>query len=92
MRLAGSGSVEMSLDTLQDLFVYKLRQQYYIERTLLETLEEMAEGTTNGRMRQTFLDHHEETRAQIERLEDVFETIGVSAASENAPVVDALEE
>jgi ferritin-like metal-binding protein YciE len=82
----------MRIDSLQDLFVYKLRQQYYVERTLVDALDEMAERANNGRMSQGFADHRDETRTQIKRLEGVFEALDVRAEPETDPVLDALEE
>jgi ferritin-like metal-binding protein YciE len=82
----------MSVDTLHDLFVYKLRQQYYVEQQLVETLDEMAKNTSNGRMSQTFADHRDETRTQVQRLEDVFDVVDVRPEAADDPVLDALEE
>ncbi|MDG5760629.1 DUF892 family protein [Natronococcus sp. A-GB1] len=81
----------MSIDTLEGLFVYKLRQQYYVERELVETLDELATSANNGRLRQSFADHREETRAQIERLEAVFEALDVRAETREAPILDAID-
>ncbi|AGB39427.1 YciE/YciF ferroxidase family protein [Natronococcus occultus] len=81
----------MSIDTLEGLFVYKLRQQYYAERQLVETLDELATSATNGRLHRSFADHRDETRAQIERLEDVFATLGIDAETREAPILDAID-
>jgi ferritin-like metal-binding protein YciE len=82
----------MHIDSLQDLFVYRLRQQYYVETKLVEILDEMAERANNGRLRQGFVDHRDETRTQVERLEAVFDEIDVRAEPETDPVLDALDQ
>ncbi|MFC4437809.1 MULTISPECIES: YciE/YciF ferroxidase family protein [Natrialbaceae] len=82
----------MSIDTLHELFVHKLRQQYYIEQELVETLDEMSRNTGNDRMSQGFADHRDETRAQVQRLEDVFAALDVPPETQEAPILDALEE
>ncbi|WP_306058401.1 YciE/YciF ferroxidase family protein [Natronococcus wangiae] len=82
----------MSIDTLHDLFVHKLRQQYYIEQELVDALDEMARNTGNDRMSQGFADHRDETRTQVQRLEDVFAALDVPPETQDAPILDALEE
>lgn len=82
----------MSIDTLHELFVHKLRQQYYIEQELVETLDEMAIDATNDRMSQGFADHRDETRTQVQRLEEVFDALGERPETQEVPVLDALEE
>ncbi|TYL38783.1 hypothetical protein CV102_09725 [Natronococcus pandeyae] len=82
----------MSIDTLHELFVHKLRQQYYIEQELVETLDEMAINATNDRMSQGFADHRDETRTQVQRLEEVFDALGERPETQDVPVLDALEE
>ncbi len=62
----------MAMNDLHELFVHKLAQQYYVEQELVETLDEMARDTTNDRMSQGFADHRDETRTQIQRIEEVF--------------------
>lgn len=81
----------MDIDTLEELFVHKLAQQYSVEQELVEALDEMAINATNDQMSQGFADHRDETRTQVERLEDVFAAIDRSAETREAPVLDALE-
>ncbi|WP_154658581.1 YciE/YciF ferroxidase family protein [Halopiger djelfimassiliensis] len=80
------------MNDLQELFVHKLAQQYYIEQELVETLDEMARNTTNDRMSQGFADHRDETRTQVQRLEDVFAALDRSAETRDCAILDGLEE
>ncbi|MFD1562045.1 ferritin-like domain-containing protein [Haloarchaeobius amylolyticus] len=82
----------MSMTDLHELFVHKLAQQYYIEQELVETLDEMARNTTNDRMSQGFADHRDETRTQVQRLEDVFAALDRPAEVRDSAVLDGLEE
>ncbi|ELY66455.1 YciE/YciF ferroxidase family protein [Natronococcus jeotgali] len=82
----------MSITGLRDLFVYKLRQQYYVEQELVDALDEMSRNTGNDRLSQGFADHRDETRTQVQRLEDVFDALDVRPETEDMPVLDALEE
>lgn len=81
----------MAIDTLHDLFVYKLRQQYHVEQTLVETLDHLAITATNDRMSQAFADHRDETMTQVERLEDIFEALDERAEPAEDPLLEAFE-
>ncbi|WP_049929216.1 YciE/YciF ferroxidase family protein [Halopiger goleimassiliensis] len=76
---------------LEELFHHKLAQQYHIEQELVGTLDEMAIDATNDRMSTGFADHRDETRTQVERLEDVFAALDRPAERREAPILDALE-
>ncbi|MDS0477873.1 DUF892 family protein [Natrinema sp. 1APR25-10V2] len=82
----------MAIHDLRELFVHRLAQQYYVERELVETLDELARRTTNDRMSQRFAEHRDETRTQIQRLEDVFAALDRPAEARDASVLDGLEE
>ncbi|WP_254765120.1 ferritin-like domain-containing protein [Natrinema marinum] len=77
---------------LRELFVHRLAQQYYVERELVETLDELARRTTNDRMSQRFAEHRDETRTQIQRLEDIFAALDRPPEARDASVLDGLEE
>lgn len=82
----------MAMNDLHELFVHKLAQQYYIEQELVETLDEMSKNTTNDRMSQGFADHRDETRTQVQRLEDVFAALDRPAEARDCAILDGLEE
>ncbi|MXV61117.1 DUF892 family protein [Natronorubrum sp. JWXQ-INN-674] len=79
------------IDGLEELFHHKLAQLYYTEHELVEALDEMAINTTNDRMAEGFADHRDETRTQVQRLEDVFAALDRPAERREDPVLDALE-
>ncbi|WP_254768663.1 ferritin-like domain-containing protein [Salinilacihabitans rarus] len=81
----------MPINDLHELFVHKLRQVYYVETQLVETLDEMAINATNDRISRGFADHREETREQVRRLEQVFDAVDVTPAPTEKPIFDALE-
>ncbi len=82
----------MPMTDLHELFIHKLAQQYYIEQELVETLDEMARNTTNDRLSQGFADHRDETRTQVQRLEDVFAALDRPAEARDSALLDGLEE
>ena len=65
----------MAVKTLQDMFLHELRDIYHAEKQLLKALPKMAKSASNEKLKQAFTQHTEETRGQIERLEQVFELL-----------------
>src|SRR4051812_43215246 len=64
-----------SLVTLQDLFIIKLKSLYDVELQLIKALPKMAKNATNPDLKTGFLEHLEETKNHVKRLEDIFKTI-----------------
>ena len=62
--------------TLHDAFIDELRDAYDGEKQLTKALPKMAKAASSPDPRAAFEAHLEETRGQIERLEQVFETLG----------------
>ena len=60
-------------ETLHDAFLDELRDSYDAEKQLTKALPKLAKAASNPKLRQAFESHLEETRGQIERLEQVFE-------------------
>lgn len=61
---------------LHEAFVDELRDAYDAEKQLLKALPKMAKAASSEELRTAFMDHAEETRGQVERLEQVFAAIG----------------
>jgi ferritin-like metal-binding protein YciE len=58
--------------TLRDAFVDELKDSYDAEKQLIKALGKMAKSSTAPELREAFESHREETRGQVERLEQVF--------------------
>ena len=82
----------MCANNLDELFEDTLKHVYYTEQQLVDATEELAESTTNDEIAESFAEHHEETKEQVERLEEVFEAIDVSPEAEQDHAVDGLIE
>jgi ferritin-like metal-binding protein YciE len=61
--------------TLHDAFLDELRDTYDAERQLTKALPKLAKAATSPELRKAFESHLEETRGQIKRLEQVFESL-----------------
>jgi ferritin-like metal-binding protein YciE len=61
--------------TLHDAFIDELRDTYDAEKQLTKALPKLAKAASNPKLRQAFETHLQETQGQIERLEQVFESL-----------------
>src|SRR4030095_4082460 len=61
--------------TLHDAFVDELRDTYDAEKQLTKALAKMAKTATSPDLKEAFEAHLEETRGQIERLDQVFASL-----------------
>lgn len=69
----------MKLETLRDLYVEQLQDLYSAETQLVKALPKMAKAATNTQLKEGFEQHLEETEQQVQRLETIFEQLGVKA-------------
>ena len=82
----------MTLDSSDDLFEYELRGVYYGERRLVDVLDELQTSATDSALVSGFADHRDETGEHVERLERVFDLLGLEPRERNVPTFDALVE
>jgi ferritin-like metal-binding protein YciE len=78
--------------TLKDLFLEALKDVYSAEKQILRALSKMAKAAESEELRKAFQTHREETQAQVERLEDVFETIGKPARGKTCQAIQGIIE
>jgi ferritin-like metal-binding protein YciE len=67
------------MGTLHDAFLDELRDTYDAEKQLTKALPKMVKASTSAALRDAFEAHLEETRQQVERLEQVFESLDEKA-------------
>ena len=65
----------MAAENLQELFVEELRDVYDAEKQIVKALPKMIKSSTSEELGSTLETHLEETRGQVERLEQVFEAL-----------------
>lgn len=75
---------------LKSLFVTELKDIYYAENQAVDVLGTQADAATTDEVRSAFLQHQQETRNQIARLEQVFNSIGVDASEGTCDAIDGL--
>ncbi len=64
----------MKVKTLLDLFIHDLSDVYSAEKQITRALPKMIRAATDENLKNAFQQHLEETRGQIERLDQVVES------------------
>jgi ferritin-like metal-binding protein YciE len=77
-------------NALQNLFLAGLKDLYYAENEILKALPKMAEGAYTNEVTAAFEKHQMETEAQVDRLNQVFEILGVEATGKECPAIDGI--
>jgi ferritin-like metal-binding protein YciE len=80
----------MKIRTLNDLFVDQLKDIYDAEKQLVKALPKMARGANSDALRQAFDQHLEETRHHVDRLEEVFNLLGLKAKGKTCEAMEGL--
>jgi ferritin-like metal-binding protein YciE len=80
----------MKLNSLHELFVNELRDLYDAENQIVKALPKMAEKASYPQLKDAILTHLEETKGQVRRLEECFESIGESVKSEKCEGVRGI--
>lgn len=82
----------MKNEMLSKYFHDLLKDIYWAEKHLVKELAKMSKKATSEALKQAFLDHRAETEGQVERLEQVFETIGKKAQAKKCEAMEGLIE
>jgi len=82
----------MEMNSLQDLMVDQLKDLYNAEGQLIKALPRMAKAASNPQLQQAFTTHLEQTKGHVERLEQVFESLGQSAKGKTCKAMKGLIE
>ena len=78
--------------TLHDAFLDELRDMYDAEKQLTKALPKLAKNATSPELRDAFESHLEETRGQVERLEQVFESLDEKAKGKHCDGIAGIIE
>jgi ferritin-like metal-binding protein YciE len=82
----------MALESLHDLYVEELRDLYNAENQLLKALPRMAKAASHEELKAAFTEHLDVTRGQVERLERIFNDLGVKAKGKKCDAMEGLIE
>jgi len=84
------GRFTKDIQTMDDLFVHTLRDIYYAENKIVQSLPEMIESATGKRLKTGLESHLNETKRHVQRLEQVFQMLGTKATSVDCPAIDGI--
>ena len=82
----------MTVNSIQDLFVEELRDIYHAEKQLVKALPRMAKAATTPELREAITNHLEETKGQVERLDQVFEMLELGKRAKRCEAMEGLIE
>jgi len=82
----------MAAKTLQDLFVHSLSDIYSAEKQLTKALPKLARAASNPKLSAAFEAHLEETRGQIERIDQVVEACDLKLKRMKCAAMEGLVE
>ena len=81
------------MDSLDALFEDELRDMYDAERQIVKALPKMIKAASSAPLREAFEAHLEETRTQVDRLEQVFASLDLKTRGKHcAGMAGILEE
>jgi ferritin-like metal-binding protein YciE len=63
----------MKLGSLEDLYVDQLKDLLDAEKQIIKALPKMAKATSSPELQNAFQEHLEQTKGQVQRLEQIFE-------------------
>ena len=73
----------LRLDTLQDLFVSELKDIYDAETQVMEAMPKLIDAATSDDLQNKFRQHRDQTRTQMDSLEDIFEMMDMEPQREH---------
>jgi ferritin-like metal-binding protein YciE len=82
----------MKIDKLQDLFVKDLMYLYHVEKQIVKALPKVAKAASASELKRAFEEHLEQSKGHVQRLEQIFNTLGVSAKAKKSRGIEGLIE
>lgn len=78
------------MSTLRETFLDELGEIYDAEKQLLKALPKMAQAAQHDDLRRAFEEHLEQTEAQVERLEQVFDVVGEEPKARSCSTMEGI--
>ena len=78
------------MSDLQKLFISELSRVYDVEHQLVEALPKMAKAAKFDGLKEAFEKHLEQTRTHIQRVEEVFRSVGQKPSRTGCDAMEAL--
>ena len=75
---------------LERFFLAMLKDIYYAEKKIIQSLPKMQAATTTEELKDAFEDHLHQTQRHVKRLEKVFEVLGQKAEGEKCEAIEGI--
>src|SRR5258705_8633537 len=82
----------MKLETLRDLYIGVLNDLYDAESRIVKALPKLAKAASSAELQQGFQEHLEQSKGHVDRLEQVFEDLGIPAKRKKCKAIEGLLE
>jgi ferritin-like metal-binding protein YciE len=76
--------------TLNDLFLDEIRDLYDAEKQLTKALPKMAKASSSAELRTAFENHLGETEGHVQRLEEIFDSLGEKGTGKKCAAMSGL--
>lgn len=83
---------DLHMNSLRELLIDELSDPYSAEKQLTVALPKMAKAATSENLKAAFTSHLEETRGQIERLDQIFELLDEEPKRKKCKAMEGLVE
>ena len=80
----------MALNSMQDLVVYKLQAIYDAENQALQAYPQIMNAVSSSELKQGLQQHMEQTRQQVQRLDQIFQQLGTQAKGQPCASMQGL--
>jgi len=77
-------------DGLRKLFIDNIKDLYWAENHLVKALPKMAKAASSAALQDAILNHLEETKIHVQRLEQVFDLLGKSPQAKKCDAMEGL--
>src|ERR1700722_9070743 len=81
---------KMQNENFRKLYVDELKDLFSAENQLLKALPKMAKAASSGELRSGFEEHLEQTKVQVQRLEEIFESLDESPKGKKCVAMQGL--
>lgn len=82
----------MAVKTMEDLFIHELSDIYSAEKQMAKALPRLARAAASEELTAAFEAHLEETRGQIERIDEIVEILGIKVKRIKCEAMEGLVE
>ena len=80
----------MSIETKEEMFLRELRKLYHAELEILDLHRDLSAAAASDEISALFASHRNDTTAQINRIERMFEAIDAEPSARPSPIMEGL--